>query len=82
MVSMLLKHSTNLRMVVIQIKSIRCKYCGKLLGKFDGRGEVKCTRSSCGALNTFNTVTNEHKARCYENSDLSKRKTSSGVTFR
>lgn len=33
----------------------RCGECNKLLGKFDGRGQVKCPR--CGYLNTAHVVT-------------------------
>ena len=36
---------------------VRCKGCGKLLGKFEGIGEIKCPRVSCGGKNTFNTRT-------------------------
>lgn len=35
------------------MKDIRCPHCGKLLGRFDGRGEVKCMR--CKSIVQFNT---------------------------
>lgn len=34
---------------------VRCKNCGKLLGKFNGSGEVKCPRTSCNGKNIFDT---------------------------
>lgn len=36
---------------------VRCKNCGKLLGKFNGVGEVKCPRASCNGKNIFDTRT-------------------------
>lgn len=32
---------------------VRCKKCGKLLGKAKGEAEIKCPR--CGEVNTVNT---------------------------
>jgi len=32
------------------MKEIRCKECGKMLGKIDGEYEIKCPR--CKAMNT------------------------------
>jgi LSD1 subclass zinc finger protein len=34
------------------MKEIRCKNCGKLLGKIDGKAEIKCPR--CKEINTVN----------------------------
>ena len=58
----------------------RCKNCGKLLGKFTGRGEVKCTRAGCGTINRFDT---EKGGIISENHvPMKNRTTSSGMTFR
>lgn len=35
------------------MKDVRCPHCDKLLGRFDGKGEVKCTR--CKNIIIFNT---------------------------
>jgi phage FluMu protein Com len=60
---------------------LRCKSCGKLLGWFDGKGEIKCPRSGCGFKNQFDTAKEEHKSNSKQNyADLKKRETSSGVT--
>lgn len=40
-----------------ELREIRCAGCGKLLGKLWGTGSVKCTRSSCGGFNVFDTRT-------------------------
>lgn len=65
------------------VTEVRCKNCGKLLGKFDGIGEIKCPRANCNGKNVFNTkdgsviyihATNHVKMR--------DRTTSSGHTFR
>ena len=32
---------------------VRCKKCGKLLGFFSGKGQIKCSRSRCGYMNEF-----------------------------
>jgi LSD1 subclass zinc finger protein len=34
------------------MKEIRCKKCGKLLGKIEGKAEIKCPR--CKEINTVN----------------------------
>lgn len=61
---------------------VRCKGCGKLLGKFDGIGEVKCTRIGCGGKNTFNTKTGSISFTPVNHVSMKNRTTSSGVTFR
>lgn len=35
------------------LTDVRCKKCGKLLGKVKGVAEIKCPR--CGEVNTVNT---------------------------
>ena len=63
---------------------IRCKGCGRLLGMFEGKGEIKCPKVDCGGKNIFDTSTGDHsfspkpKTKHYP---LESRKTSSGVTF-
>lgn len=61
---------------------VRCKNCGKLLGKFVGSGEVKCTRASCGGKNTFDTKTGRVIYTPVNHVKMSNRTTSSGITFR
>ena len=61
---------------------IRCKNCGKLLGKFDGTGEVKCPRTNCGGKNKFDTSTGEVKYIPMTHVPMKDRTTSSGVRFR
>ena len=62
---------------------VRCKGCGKLLGKFDGVGEIKCPRANCGGKNVFDTNLNSIKFIPRQNHvALKDRTTSSGVTFR
>lgn len=62
---------------------VRCKGCGRLLGKFDGVGEIKCPRTSCGGKNVFDTNLNSIKFIPRQNHvALKDRTTSSGVTFR
>ena len=61
---------------------VRCKGCGKLLGKFDGIGEIKCPRASCGGKNTFNTKTGSISFIPVNHVSMKDRATSSGVTFR
>jgi phage FluMu protein Com len=39
------------------MKDIRCPYCDKLLGKFDGSGEIKCNR--CKHIVRFDTKNNK-----------------------
>ncbi|MEE0200785.1 hypothetical protein [Faecalicatena contorta] len=61
---------------------IRCKNCGKLLGDFEGKGTVKCTRTECGGMNIFETSTGKHEfIPKRKPSYLKNRATSSGVTF-
>lgn len=61
---------------------VRCKGCGRLLGRFDGKGEVKCPKIDCGGKNTFDTATGEIKfIPKPKHISLNQRKTSSGVTF-
>lgn len=61
---------------------VRCKNCGKLLGKFIGTGEVKCPRVSCGGKNVFNTSTGDVKYIPMSHVTMKDRTTSSGCTFR
>lgn len=61
---------------------IRCKKCGKLLGKFEGTGEVKCPRTNCAGKNIFDTKAGTNKYVPPEKHiPLRDRATSSGVTF-
>jgi len=61
---------------------VRCKGCGRLLGKFEGKGEVKCPKVGCGGRNIFDTVTGEQRfIRKPKGIELKDRKTSSGVTY-
>lgn len=39
---------------------VRCKECGKLLGKFQGKAEIICPRTRCSGMNKFDTETGEH----------------------
>lgn len=65
------------------MEEIRCKSCDKLLGKFSGQGEVKCSRNSCGAVNLFDTVTSRHEIlKERKHVTMKERTTSSGVIFR
>lgn len=43
-----------------EFRKVRCSGCDKLLGEFDGRGRVKCTRTGCGGMNVFDTTTGKH----------------------
>lgn len=61
---------------------VRCKNCGKLLGKFIGTGEVKCPRASCGGKNVFNTKNGDVKYIPMSHVTMKDRTTSSGCTFR
>lgn len=64
------------------MEEIRCKMCDKLLGKFNGQGEIKCSRSGCGAVNSFDTVTGKQEIlKQRKHITMKERKTSSGVTF-
>lgn len=61
---------------------VRCEGCGRLLGKFEGKGEVKCPKVGCGGRNIFDTATGEHRfIRKPQNIELKDRKTSSGLTY-
>lgn len=65
------------------MKEIRCKSCNKLLGKFRGTGEIKCPRTSCNAINKFDTEKKIHELISSRSHGLmGNRQTSSGVTFR
>ena len=61
---------------------IRCKNCGKLLGKYEGTGEVKCPRTNCGGKNIFDTRTGYRKYIPMTHTAMKNRTTSSGVIFR
>ena len=61
---------------------IHCKNCGKLLGKFDGLGEVKCPRVNCKGKNIFDTRTGYAKFVPVTHVAMKDRTTSSGVIFR
>lgn len=61
---------------------VRCKKCGKLLGVFAGKGEVKCPRTSCGGKNKFDTSKGEVKYIPMTHVSMKDRTTSSGVRFR
>lgn len=38
---------------------IRCPECGKLLGNFEGKGEIKCPR--CRKLMKFDTIERQER---------------------
>lgn len=59
---------------------VRCKECGKLLGFFSGKGQIKCPRSGCGCMNEFE-VSDQGPAGKKKIS-LKNRTTSSGMMFR
>lgn len=61
---------------------VRCKNCGKLLGKFTGSGEVKCPRTNCGGKNIFDTSTGDVRYVSMTHVAMKDRTTSSGCTFR
>ena len=58
---------------------IRCSGCKKMLGRYIGYGNVKCSR--CGGTNIFNTATGENAFYEKGTHPLAKRKTSSGINF-
>lgn len=61
---------------------VRCKGCGRLLGRFEGKGSVKCPKVGCGGTNVFDTNIREQKFIPKQlGTELKDRKTSSGVTF-
>lgn len=61
---------------------VRCKGCGRLLGRFEGKGEVKCPKVSCGGRNVFDTEKGNHRfIPKPKDIELKNRKTSSGVTY-
>lgn len=62
---------------------VRCKGCGRLLGRFEGKGSVKCPKVDCGGTNVFDTGKASHSfIPKRTGTSLKDRKTSSGVTFR
>lgn len=61
---------------------VRCKNCGKLLGKFDGTGEIKCPRAGCNGKNVFDTRTGHIRFIPVSHVAMKDRTTSSGHTFR
>lgn len=40
---------------------VRCQKCNKLLGLFEGKGEIKCPRTGCGQINRFNVTEGSEK---------------------
>ena len=64
------------------MKEVRCKGCNKLLGKFDGIGEIKCPRVNCGVKNIFDTKTDSIKAIPDNHVKMKDRTTASGCRFR
>lgn len=61
---------------------VRCKNCGKLLGKFNGSGEIKCPRAGCSGKNIFDTSTGYSKYIPMSHVAMKDRTTSSGHRFR
>lgn len=61
---------------------VRCKNCKKLLGEFDGSGEVKCPRANCNGKNIFDTRTGYIKYIPTSHVAMKDRTTASGHTFR
>lgn len=62
---------------------VRCKGCGRLLGRFEGKGSVKCPKVDCGGTNVFDTEKGLLSfVPKWVGTSLKDRKTSSGVTFR
>lgn len=47
--------------VVAQVIEVRCQKCNKLLGLFEGKGEIKCPRTGCGQINRFNVTEGAEK---------------------
>ncbi|MCI8335137.1 MAG: hypothetical protein HFH25_11240 [Lachnospiraceae bacterium] len=45
----------------MKLIEVRCKGCGRLLGRFAGKGSVKCPKVECGGTNVFNTETGEYR---------------------
>lgn len=60
---------------------IKCKKCGRLLGKFEGKGEIKCRKVECGTINRFDTETGEQTYVVHKHTPMKARKSSSGMTF-
>lgn len=66
----------------MRVNEVRCKGCGRLLGKFEGAGEIKCPRAGCGGKNIFDTNTGEIKFLPVNRVSMRDRTTSSGHRFR
>lgn len=64
------------------MNEVRCKNCGKLLGRFEGSGEIKCPRAKCNGKNIFNTRTGYIQFIPIYHVPMKNRTTSSGLTFR
>lgn len=61
---------------------IRCKMCDSKLGNFCGKGEVKCRKVDCGAVNKFDTNIGMHEVIPERKPvTLKNRTSSSGVRF-
>lgn len=66
----------------MELIEVRCKSCDKLLGRFEGKGEVKCPRVNCGGKNIFDTEKGTVKFTPKQNHVAMKDRTSSsGFTF-
>lgn len=66
----------------MKLIEVRCRGCGRLLGRFEGKGSVKCPKVGCGGTNVFDTDTGDHRFIPKPvGIDLKDRKTSSGVTY-
>lgn len=59
---------------------VRCKKCGKLLGFFSGKGQIKCPRSGCGYMNEFD-VSGQKVPAPKRKMSMKNRTTSSGMTL-
>lgn len=67
----------------MRLVEVRCKGCGELLGKFEGKGEIKCPKGSCRGKNVFDSETGSIKfVPKSKGTPYKDRKTASGVTFR
>ena len=63
------------------LNEIRCNKCGKLLGRFEGIGTIKCTRPGCYGKNIYNTNTGVIKYIPSVSDMMRNRTTSSGCRF-